>query len=98
MAWFSQSQITDVAGSSKDDESNARESTPSLKEQLQQNLASLLLKLPSLCHVSQSATQEMLVNLDQLLLLSKPLMKQTVLQILEKHNCNVMSLMSSMKL
>ncbi len=67
------------------------ENTDSLKQQLEHNLASLLLKTQTALHFSESATQEMLQGLDQLRSLSSQVLEDTVTQILQTHNCGVSS-------
>lgn len=58
-----------------------------LEEQLQYNLAGFFLKMQTILHVSQRATQEIIEHIDQLFLLSQPLVRKSVVDILKKHNC-----------
>ncbi|CAI5678289.1 unnamed protein product, partial [Oreochromis niloticus] len=58
-----------------------------LEEQLQYNLAGFFLKMQTILHVSQRATQEIIEHINQLFLLSQPLVRKSVIDILKKHNC-----------
>lgn len=61
--------------------------TDGLAEQLQYNLAAFFLKMQTILHVSEKATQEIIEHIDQLFSLSEPLVKESVIKILKKHNC-----------
>lgn len=62
----------------------AEGSSERLAEQLQFNLAAFFLKMQTVLHVSQRATQEIIEHIDQLYLLSEPV--ESVIKIMEKHN------------
>lgn len=66
---------------------NEISSTEGLEEQLQYNLAGFFLKMQSILHVSQRATQEIIEHIDNIFLLSEPLIRKTVAEILKKHTC-----------
>lgn len=70
-----------------DSTSVAHSSTDGLAEQLQYNLAAFFLKMQTILHVSERATQEIIEHVDQLFSLSEPLVKEAVTKILQKHNC-----------
>lgn len=65
----------------------ADSSTEELAKQLQYNLAAFFLKMQTILHVSQKATQEIIEHIDQLFSLSEPVIRESVIKILEKHNC-----------
>lgn len=56
-----------------------------LQHQLEHNLASLFLKMQAILHVSDSAAQEVIQQINQILLLSEPLACHAVQQILLEH-------------
>lgn len=62
-------------------------STDGLAEQLQYNLAAFFLKMQTILHVSQRATQEIIEHIDQLFTLSQPVIREAVIKILRKHDC-----------
>lgn len=65
------------------------ESTFDIKElqlQLKNNVSSLLLKMHSVLHVSETAIQDMVDSLLQIFTLSKPLVRETILVVLQEHN------------
>jgi hypothetical protein len=72
-----ENEITPVAGGSNE----------KLAEQLQFNLAAFFLKMHTVLHVSQRATQEIIEHVDQLFLLSEPVVRDSVIKIMEKNNC-----------
>lgn len=55
-----------------------------LAEQLQFSLAAFFLKMQTVLHVSQRATQEIIEHVDQLVLLSEPIVRESVIKIMEK--------------
>ncbi len=61
---------SDVVHNSDDESNEENENIDSLKNHLEHNFASLLLKTQTVLHVSESATHEMLQGLDQLWSLS----------------------------
>lgn len=65
----------------------ASSSTDGLEEQLQYNLAAFFLKLQTILHVSQRATQEIIEHIDQLFTLTQPLVREAVVKILIEHDC-----------
>lgn len=62
-------------------------STDGLEQQLQYNLAAFFLKMQTILHVSQRATQEIIEHIDQLFTLSQPVVREAVVKILRKHDC-----------
>lgn len=56
-----------------------------LHHQLEHNLASLFLKMQAILHVSDSAAQEIIQQMNQILLLSEPLVYHAIQQILLEH-------------
>lgn len=60
-----------------------------LEEQLQYNLAAFFLKMQTLLHVSQRATQEIIEHIDQLFTLAQPVVRESIIKILKKHNCTI---------
>ena len=60
--------------------------TDSLRAQLQHNLASLFLKMRTILHVSDMASQEIVEHLTQIFTLSQPLLKKSILEVLESHD------------
>ena len=65
----------------------AGSSTEGVADQLQYNLAALFLKMQTILHVSERATQDIIEHVDVLFSLSKPLVKEAVTKVLKKHNC-----------
>lgn len=63
-------------------------STEGLAEQLQYNLAAFFLKMQTILHVSQRAIQEIIEHIDQLFSLSEPVVRESVIKILKKHDCS----------
>lgn len=59
-----------------------------LPEQLEFNLAAFFLKMQTILHVSQRATQEIIEHIDQLFSLSGPVVRESVINIFKKHNCS----------
>lgn len=57
-----------------------------LQSQLKNNLASLFLKMHSILHVSERATQDIVESLGSIFLLSRPLVKNAVETVLKEHN------------
>ena len=72
-----ENETTPVAGGS-----NER-----LAKQLQFNLPAFFLKMQTVLHVSQRATQEIIEHVDQLFLLSEPVVRESVIKVMEKNNC-----------
>lgn len=64
-----------------------------LQHQLEHNLASLLLKLQAVLHLSDMAIQEVVQQLNQLVLLSEPLLRNAIQQILNEHGVSDDSVM-----
>lgn len=61
-----------------------------LKAQLEKNnLASLFLKMHSVLRVSETAIQDIIDNLVQIFSLSKPLVRDAVMMVLEEHNQSI---------
>lgn len=56
-----------------------------LQHQLEHNLASLFLKLQAFLHLSDMAVQEVIQQLNQLVLLSEPLLHNAIQQILNEY-------------
>lgn len=67
----------------------AGSSDEGLTEQLQYNLAAFFLKMQTILHVSTRATQEIIEHIDQLFSLSEPVFRESLIKILEKHNCPI---------
>lgn len=59
--------------------------TRQLRAQLHKNLSSLFLKMESILHVSEMASQEIVDTLTQIFSLSKPLIKVTLHNVLQRH-------------
>lgn len=57
-----------------------------LRTQLLHNLASLFLKMQTILHVSDSATQEIIEHLSQIFSLSQPIIKKTIQEVLLSHD------------
>lgn len=58
-------------------------STEGITEQLQHNLAAFFLKLQTILHVSQRATQEIIEHIEQLFSLSEPVVTESVIKVLK---------------
>ena len=69
-----------------DDEDDGLCDMNQLNIQLRQNLASLFLKMQAILHVSDLAAQEIVHHLGQVFLLSRPLLKQNISEVLQKHS------------
>ena len=90
---------SDEAGPSQNVELDAPECSPSptqfvvdpgaLQSQLRNNLASLFLKMQSILHVSQMAIQDIVENLAQIFMLSKPLVRDSVMKVLGEHGQSI---------
>ncbi|XP_053292860.1 uncharacterized protein LOC128453795 [Pleuronectes platessa] len=76
-------------GNSTDIQDEEQHDSFELKNQLKLNLASLFLKMQAILHVSNTATQEIVDNLNQIFSLSQPLIKGAVSDILERHGHNI---------
>ncbi|XP_063063802.1 uncharacterized protein LOC134456364 [Engraulis encrasicolus] len=63
--------------------------TDALDQKLEYNLAAFFLKMESILHVSNRATQEIVEHIDQLFTLSEPILKKVIGDSLKKHNCPV---------
>lgn len=63
--------------------------TGTLRAQLHQSLASLFLKMKTILHVSDLATQDIVEHLTQIFSLSQPLVKQSLREVLEHHDISV---------
>nr|XP_055032090.1 uncharacterized protein LOC129420928 isoform X1 [Misgurnus anguillicaudatus] len=71
-----------------EDECNLPEEQDNLddtRQKLEHNLASLFLKMQTILHISDSATQEIIQQLNQIYLLSESLLSSTIQQIIVKH-------------
>lgn len=62
-----------------------------LRCQLKCNLSSLFLKMQSILHVSDTASQEIIQHLNEIFSLLKPIVKETLTETLQKHNLAVSS-------
>ncbi|XP_059195787.1 uncharacterized protein LOC131976671 [Centropristis striata] len=60
-----------------------------LQTQLRTNLASLFLKMHSVLHVSELAIQEIVESLAQIFMLSKPLVRESVIRVLQDHDQSI---------
>ncbi|XP_031177005.1 uncharacterized protein LOC116065609 [Sander lucioperca] len=86
-----QDQLTEVENdiSSQDDtECEFEESVgdiQDLESQLERNLAALFLKMQTILHISESATQEVIQQINQIHLLSQPLLQSKVQEIISQH-------------
>lgn len=56
-----------------------------LESQLERNLAALFLKMQTILHTSESATQEIIQQINQIHLLSQPLLQSKVQEIISQH-------------
>lgn len=75
-------QPEDVCAFSEDEECDIS----LLEAQLHQNLATLFLKMQTVLHVSERACQDIVDHLSEIFLLSEPLLKDAVKDILQKHS------------
>ena len=71
------------------DELNGQCDTDTLRAQLNQNLASLFLKMQSILHVSDMASQEIVEHLSQIFSLSQPILKHDIREVLQSHDITV---------
>ena len=60
--------------------------TSQLRAQLNHNLSSLFLKMQTILHVSDMASQEIVDHLTQIFTLSQPLIKDSIKEILQRHH------------
>lgn len=60
-----------------------------LQAQLRNNLASLFLKMHSVLHVSEMATQDIVEHLSQIFTLSKPLVRDSIIKVLGEHGQSI---------
>lgn len=60
-----------------------------LRNQLKHNVASLFLKMQAILHISNMATNEIIEDLSDIYVLSQPLIRKTVSDVLQKHGYNV---------
>lgn len=70
-------------------EVNSQCDTDTLRAQLNHNLASLFLKMQSILHVSDIASQEIVEHLTQMFSLSQPILKHDIQEVLQSHNITV---------
>lgn len=63
--------------------------TGELQAQLKSNLSSMFLKMHSILHVSETAIQDIIDNLVQIFLLSKPLVRDSILTVLQEHEQSI---------
>ena len=75
-------------GHENTEEEDAQCDTDRLKDQLKHNAASLFLKMQTILHVSNTATQEIVDHLNEHFSLSKPLVREAVNEVLQ-HGHNV---------
>lgn len=68
------------------DEVNSQCDTDTLRAQLNYNLASLFLKMQSILHVSDMASQEIVEHMTQMFSLSQPILKHDIRKILQSHD------------
>lgn len=68
------------------DEAESVCETGQLREQLHRNLSSLFLKMQSILHVSDMATQEIVDHISQIFSLSQPLIKDSLKEMMQKHD------------
>lgn len=66
-----------------------------LAGQLEYNLATFFLKMQSILHVTDRATQEFTEHFDRLFSLSEPILKKAVIEVLHQHSCNASDLIVS---
>lgn len=71
------------------DEVNSQCDTDTLRAQLNHNLASLFLKMQSILHVSDMASQEIVEQLTQIFSLSQPILKHDIREVLQNHDITV---------
>lgn len=71
------------------DEINSQCDPDMLKAQLNHNLASLFLKMQSILHVSEMASEEIVEHLTQIFFLSQPILKHDIREVLESHDITV---------
>lgn len=70
-------------------EVNSQCDTDTLRAQLNHNLASLFLKMQSILHVSDMASQEIVEHLTQIFSLSQPIVKHDIREVLQSHDITV---------
>ncbi|KAL2078046.1 hypothetical protein ACEWY4_025731 [Coilia grayii] len=63
--------------------------TDALDDKLEYNLAAFFLKMQSILHVTNRATQEIVEHIDQLFTLSEPILNKVITETLKKHSCPV---------
>ncbi|XP_065099819.1 uncharacterized protein [Paramisgurnus dabryanus] len=63
--------------------------TGELQAQLKSNLSSLFLKMQCVLHVSETAIQDIIDNLVQIFLLSKPLVRDSIMMVLQEHEQSI---------
>ncbi|XP_056225827.1 uncharacterized protein LOC130164860 [Seriola aureovittata] len=92
---------SDPTDQDKNEEEAQIENLDHLQHQLEHNLASLFLKLQTVLHLSDMAVQEVIQQLNQLVLLSEPILHNAIQQILNQHgvsdNSVVRKIMNAVK-
>lgn len=73
-------------GSPSSNPSESTHDTEELQNQLKNNLSSLFLKMYSVLHVSERAIQNIIDDLLQIFSLSKPLVRDSITNILHQHS------------
>lgn len=63
----------------------ANETREDLDSQLEHCIAYLFLKMQAILHISETALKEVIEQINQIFLLSQPLLKSTILPALRKH-------------
>ncbi|XP_061568422.1 uncharacterized protein LOC133422444 [Cololabis saira] len=71
------------------DEVNSGCDTDNLRAQLNHDLASLFLKMQSILHVSDMASQQIAEHLSQIFSLSQPILKHDIREVLQRHDITV---------
>lgn len=70
-------------------EGNSQCATDILRAQLKHNLASLFLKIQSILHVIDMASQEIVEHMTQIFSLSQPILKPDIREVLQSHDITV---------
>lgn len=84
-----QEQMSDADDHVEDSEVTSGHALVDLEQQLEHNVASLLLKMQAVLHIPESSVQEVIQQLFQIDELSKPILQNRVRAVLKKHYTDI---------
>ncbi|XP_051526338.1 uncharacterized protein LOC127424872 isoform X1 [Myxocyprinus asiaticus] len=82
---YHESMDTTEFGQDEYEEEDQTQNLDHLQNQLERNLGLLFLKMQTILHISDAAVQEIIQQINQIFLLTKPLLSNAIQQILDQH-------------